>query len=133
MSSSGLGTGNVVCLGVNGAIFAKGVATTIVIIANSESAGSCKDHQIYPFKAIVFHGGIAHSVRCVTQPEVDHFRAFGTAGQARVATLREAPQPIASIISCPPPTVVADPVSDEAKLAQLTAWLRQDSRSIVAA
>jgi hypothetical protein len=133
MSSSGLGTGNVVCLGVNGAIFAKAEATTIVIIANNEAAGPCKDHQIYPFKAIVFHGGSAHSVRCVTQPEVDQLRASGTAGQARVVMLKETPAPIASIISCPPPTVVADPISDEAKLAKLTAWLGQDSRTIVAA
>jgi len=127
------GGGGTQCIGASGPIMNSKDAPTAIVVVPSVEPSACKDGNEYPFKAIVFYGGRATSVRCFTQAHIDWYSKWAAAAQAHFDVLSVTPSVIANAITCPPPEMQATPeiqaaqaTQDAAKLAILTDWMLKE-------
>lgn len=89
--------------------------------------GACLDGQSYPYKAIVFHDGLAIAVRCITANDAARLRTARDLGTADV--MEPSPEDVAAvatIITCPPLApgggTTAYELEVQNRLDQLTVW-----------
>lgn len=123
--------GGTQCLGLSSAITSTKELPATIIVVPSVDPHACKDKKVYPFKAIVFYGDTASSVRCFAQADVDWYKRWAVAVQAHFDVLPETPEAITQAISCPPPdpNAVSEPEAtvvarDAGKLKVLTDWMQ---------
>ena len=125
------GGGGTQCIGATGPIMCvAGTQTKLVVIANAPSKSPpsiCSDGQEHEFKAIVFCGGTARQVRCVSRSDVDLLRSWSTGLQASFDLVSTVPQAVTDAISCPPPMLTAE--AERQRLTVLTNWIRTDDKS----
>ena len=125
------GGGGTQCIGVTGPITCVvGTQTKLVVIANAPSKSPpsiCSDGKEHEYKAVVFCGGIARQVRCVSSSDVALLRSWTAGMQASFDLVSTVPQAVADAISCPPPMLTAE--AERQRLAILTNWMLTNDKS----
>jgi hypothetical protein len=120
------GGGGTQCIGATGPITCvAGTQTKLVVIANAPSTSPpsiCSDGKEHDYKAIIFCGGTARQVHCVSSADLPLLRSWTIGLQASFDLVSTVPQAVAEAISCPPPMLTAE--AERQRLAILTSWMR---------